>query len=44
MIGQGHFKVVCKLCKTVIKQCRCASSTKLVEWEICQSCKEKKKG
>lgn len=28
----GHFKKVCRLCGTVIAQCRCPSPEKRIEW------------
>jgi hypothetical protein len=37
----SHFKIVCKICKKIITQCRCPSKDKLTIFEICDECLEK---
>ena len=37
MNGHGHFKVVCKNCDKVIKQCRCMNE-KVTGYELCDKC------
>ena len=40
----GHFKTVCRACKTVVSQCRCPSKDKTVSYvESCSACPKKDK-
>lgn len=35
----GHFKLICKECQTVISQCRCPAPDKEIRYSICDTCK-----
>jgi hypothetical protein len=37
----GHFKEICKMCGTIISQCRCMDCNKEVTYNICDACKQK---
>lgn len=39
---RGHFKKICKYCKVIIVQCRCADPNKEVIYGICQKCASKR--
>lgn len=39
----NHFIERCKICNTVISQCRCSSPDKEQRWGICDKCKESNK-
>lgn len=34
----AHFIEKCKMCKTVIRQCRCPDKNKTIRWIICSNC------
>jgi hypothetical protein len=36
-----HYIIKCKKCDTIMGQCRCASPSKSVRYEICENCKAK---
>ncbi len=38
----GHKKVICKVCNTLISQCRCICCDKEIEYSICKDCKPNK--
>ena len=40
-MSHGHYKKVCRKCKTIISQCRCADSGKSVTYGICEECAKK---
>lgn len=33
-----HFRVICKKCDSVIRQCRCPNPAKETQYEICDRC------
>lgn len=35
----GHGKVICRVCKVVISQCRCIEGHNNIEESICDKCK-----
>lgn len=37
----NHYIIKCKICSTVISQCRCMAKDKEVRLAICAECKEK---
>ena len=37
----GHGKIVCKICKEIITQCRCMEGHKHITYIICDKCKSK---
>lgn len=39
-MSHPHEIVKCKVCKDVIRQCRCASRDKITTWEVCNKCKQ----
>lgn len=36
----GHVKTLCRLCGTVIAQCRCPAPDKRVEYAVCTACQK----
>ena len=40
----GHYKVVCPECDTVIRQCRCMSPNKAIQYERCSRCLKNDEG
>lgn len=38
----NHKMVKCRECEYVIRQCRCINACKNVEYELCDSCRNKK--
>lgn len=36
----SHFKKICKKCNTVIAQCRCMDCNKVIEYGVCEKCKD----
>jgi hypothetical protein len=41
MLG-AHFIVKCRVCKSVMSQCRCPSLNKEIRFELCAKCSETK--
>jgi hypothetical protein len=37
----GHVRVICRICKCVIMQCRCPSKDKRIEYQVCDKCQPK---
>jgi len=37
-IKMTHFKELCKICKTVMSQCRCPSPDKEIRYGVCKEC------
>ena len=38
---ENHFIKYCRVCQTVISQCRCPSKDKKILWGVCWDCEEK---
>jgi hypothetical protein len=43
IVGEAHFKIICKECDKIISQCRCPSQDKKVIYSVCVDCNYKKK-
>ena len=39
----GHFRIVCRVCGSVITQCRCPSKDKRTEYALCERCGKQQK-